>query len=87
MFFSSNSQLRSGTSVCSANPFLHRSREDREMSDKIGVLIRTGSGPGVLHQLTGVIARHEGDIASVEISAQRDGDVSVYFEIAFPNDP
>jgi energy-converting hydrogenase B subunit Q len=57
------------------------------MSDKIGVLIRTGSGPGVLHQLTGVIARHEGDIASVEISAQRDGDVSVYFEIAFPNDP
>jgi len=57
------------------------------MSDKIGVLVRTASGPGILHQLTGVIARHQGDIASVEISAHRDGDVSVYFEIEFPNDP
>jgi energy-converting hydrogenase B subunit Q len=56
------------------------------MSDKIGVLVRTEPGPGVLHQLTGVIARHGGDIASVEISANRDGDAFVYFEIELPED-
>jgi energy-converting hydrogenase B subunit Q len=56
------------------------------MSERIGVLVRTDSGPGVLHQLTGVIAKHQGDISSVEISAHR-GETSVYFEIEFPNDP
>ena len=57
------------------------------MSEKIGVLVRTGSGPGVLHQLTGVIAKHQGDISSVEISGHRDGQNSVYFEIELPEDP
>lgn len=57
------------------------------MSERIGVLVRTGSGPGVLHQLTGVIAKHNGDISSVEISGHRDGQTSVYFEIALPEDP
>jgi energy-converting hydrogenase B subunit Q len=41
----------------------------------------------VLHELTGVIARHKGDISSVEISGHRDGETSVYFEIEVPDDP
>jgi len=57
------------------------------MSERIGVLVRTGSGPGVLHQLTGIIAKHSGDISSVEISGHRDGQTSVYFEIELPEDP
>ena len=57
------------------------------MSERVGVLVRTGSGPGVLHQLTGVIAKHSGDISSVEISGHRDGQTSVYFEIELPEDP
>jgi energy-converting hydrogenase B subunit Q len=57
------------------------------MSERIGVLVQTSPGPGVLHQLTGVIARHGGDISSVEISQLRPGDESVYFEIEMPNDP
>ena len=57
------------------------------MSERIGVLVRTASGPGVLHQLTGVIAKHTGDISSVEISGHRDGQTSVYFEIELPEDP
>jgi energy-converting hydrogenase B subunit Q len=57
------------------------------MSERIGVLVRTGSGPGVLHQLTGVIAKHQGDISSVEISEYREGETSTYFEIDLPDDP
>ncbi|HKC81954.1 MAG TPA: DUF5612 domain-containing protein, partial [Gemmatimonadaceae bacterium] len=57
------------------------------MSERVGVLVRTGSGPGVLHQLTGVIAKHSGDISSVEISGHRDTQTSVYFEIELPEDP
>jgi energy-converting hydrogenase B subunit Q len=41
----------------------------------------------VLHELTGVIARHKGDISSVEISGHRNGETSVYFEIEVPDDP
>jgi energy-converting hydrogenase B subunit Q len=55
------------------------------MSERIGLVVRTASGPGILHQLTGVIARHHGDIASVEISARRVGEASVYFEIELPD--
>ncbi len=56
------------------------------MSERVGVLVRTDSGPGVLHQLTGVIARHRGDISSVEISARREGQVFIYFEFDLPDD-
>ena len=54
------------------------------MSERVGVLARTTSGTGVLHQLTGVIARHDGDIASVEILGTREGETSLYFEIELP---
>jgi energy-converting hydrogenase B subunit Q len=56
------------------------------MSERVGVLVRTDSGPGVLHQLTGVIARHRGDISSLEISARREGQAFIYFEIDVPDD-
>ena len=56
------------------------------MADSHGVLVRAGSGPGVLHELTGVIARHRGDISSVEIFGNRGGEAHVYFEIELPAD-
>ena len=36
-------------------------------NDTIGIVVHAAGGTGVLHQLTGVIARHDGDITSVEI--------------------
>ena len=51
------------------------------MADRIGLMVHADSGPGVLHQLTGVIARARGDIASVEIvNAGSDGS-RTYFEV------
>jgi energy-converting hydrogenase B subunit Q len=47
------------------------------MSEKIGVLVEAHAGPGILHQLTGVIARHGANITSVEIVEER----QTYFEI------
>lgn len=52
-------------------------------TEKIGLVILAEPGPGILHQLTGVIARHNGDIASVEIVESRP-DSRVYFEIELP---
>jgi energy-converting hydrogenase B subunit Q len=53
--------------------------------DTLGILIRARSGPGVLHQLTGVIARHRGDITSVDILERADEASRVYFEVALEN--
>ena len=53
-------------------------------SESVGIVIRTDGGPGVLHQLTGVIARHQGDITSVEILAHEPSESRIYFEIAVP---
>jgi energy-converting hydrogenase B subunit Q len=41
----------------------------------------------VLHQLTGVIARHEGDITSVEILDNRPEEARTYFEVVLPGGP
>jgi energy-converting hydrogenase B subunit Q len=52
------------------------------MTDRtLGLLVRARSGTGVLHQLTGVIARHRGDISSVEIVERSAEESRVYFEI------
>jgi energy-converting hydrogenase B subunit Q len=52
------------------------------MSEKtLGLLVRARSGPGVLHQLSGVIARHRGDIGSVEIVERSPEESRVYFEV------
>ena len=57
------------------------------MTQSVGMLVRTVSGPGILHQLSGVIARRGGDITSVEIARHADGEDQVYFEIDLPDDP
>ena len=58
--------------------------EEPSANGKVGVLVRAEPGPGVLHQLTGVIARHQGDIALVEIIENRPPEARVYFEIELP---
>jgi energy-converting hydrogenase B subunit Q len=42
------------------------------------------SGLGILHNLTGVIARHQGDIVSIAILEQTTSGARVYFEIVVP---
>ena len=57
------------------------------MAQRFGVAVRVNSGPGVLHQLTGVIAALGGDIASVDITREGDGLERTYFEIDLPAEP
>jgi len=53
---------------------------------KTGIEIVADSGRGVLHELTGVIARFGGDIASVEITQELPRS-HVVFELDLPGDP
>ncbi|MGI8743188.1 MAG: DUF5612 domain-containing protein [Bryobacteraceae bacterium] len=57
------------------------------MAEKIGIEIMARSGLGVLHELTGVIASHNGDIASVEIIEELPPRARIYFEIEVPAGP
>jgi hypothetical protein len=50
--------------------------------DQVAILVTAPTGPGVLHQLTGVIARHGGDISSVEILSDWEGLSRTYLEIS-----
>ena len=50
-------------------------------ANKHGLLIEAGSGPGVLHQVTGVMAEHDGDIGSVSILENSPEGSRVYFEV------
>jgi energy-converting hydrogenase B subunit Q len=56
-------------------------------NETIGLVVYAAAGPGVLHQLTGVIAHHRGDIASVEIVDHQPAEDRLYFEIDLPVDP
>jgi energy-converting hydrogenase B subunit Q len=56
------------------------------MGTHTGLLVRAASGPGILHQLTGVIAAHQGDIGSIEIIESSPA-ARVYFEVDVPADP
>lgn len=55
------------------------------MGSQVGIEIIARSGLGVLHQLTGVIARHSGDIKSVEIIEEKPPSARIYFEIEAPD--
>jgi energy-converting hydrogenase B subunit Q len=55
--------------------------------DRIGLVVVARSGPGVLHELTGVIAKHQGDILSVEIIEVKPPESRIYFEIDLPVAP
>ena len=50
----------------------------------MALVATTTTGPGILHQLTGVIARHQGDIASVEILEGGPDASRTYLEIRLP---
>ena len=52
--------------------------------EPIGVLIHTDPGPGIMHQVTGIIAHHQGNITSVDIIDRDAGEERVYFEILLP---
>lgn len=54
------------------------------MPVRIGLIVHADSGPGVLHEITGVIARHKGDIVSVDILESRPPQTRVYFELDLP---
>jgi energy-converting hydrogenase B subunit Q len=55
------------------------------MSDRtLGLHVRARSGPGILHQLSGVMARHHADITSVEIVERTPDESRVYFEVELP---
>jgi energy-converting hydrogenase B subunit Q len=56
-------------------------------SERTGVLIRSDAGPGVLHELTGVIASHNADIALVEILESLPPYSRLYFEVLMTGDP
>jgi energy-converting hydrogenase B subunit Q len=55
------------------------------VNEHIGVQVITDSGPGILHQMTGVIAAHQGNILTVQIVTGVED--RVYFEIELPGDP
>jgi energy-converting hydrogenase B subunit Q len=55
-------------------------------NETIGLVVHATGGSGVLHQLTGVIARHHGDIASVEILDNTPETARTYFEVALAGD-
>jgi len=57
------------------------------MSDQIGLVVVARSGLGVLHELTGVIAKHRGNILSVEIIEEKPPESRIYFEIDLPGEP
>src|SRR5260370_33665575 len=52
--------------------------------ERIGVVVVARSGTGVLHELTGVIAQHSGNIASVEICGGGPPQSGINFEIDLP---
>jgi energy-converting hydrogenase B subunit Q len=56
-------------------------------SERIGIVVNAVGRTGVLHQLTGVIARHEGDITSVEILGNWPEEARTYFEMVLPAAP
>jgi energy-converting hydrogenase B subunit Q len=55
--------------------------------EPIGIVVNATGKTGVLHQLTGVIARHEGDITSVEILDNWPNPARTYFEVVLPEEP
>ncbi|HLH38456.1 MAG TPA: DUF5612 domain-containing protein [Bryobacteraceae bacterium] len=53
---------------------------------KAAIEVHADSSPGVLHELTGVIARHGGNILSVA-SADHGGESRIFFELDLPDGP
>lgn len=54
---------------------------------RIGLMIQCESGPGIMHQLTGVIAQHHGDLSSVAIVDMAPDGARIDFELDLPVEP
>jgi energy-converting hydrogenase B subunit Q len=50
-------------------------------------MVSTAEGVGILHQLTGVIARRGGNITGVEIQEEVAGEARTYFEVEMAENP
>ena len=57
------------------------------MAETFGVMVATAEGVGILHQLTGVIARRGGNIVSVEIQGEVAGEARTFFDIEMIENP
>lgn len=55
------------------------------MSDSLALLCRGADRPGLLHEVTGVIVRHGGNITSVAI-AERDVTAAIHLEVELSDD-
>ncbi len=53
-------------------------------ADKVGLVVVATNVPGVLHQVTGVIAQHQGDIRSITIIEDQQAQARTYFELDLP---
>ena len=53
---------------------------------RLGIEIAAEAGPGILHETTGVIARHQGNILSVSIIEEKADEARTNFEIDLPGD-
>ena len=54
-------------------------------SQLYGLIATVHSGPGIMHQVTGIIARHGANIQSVDILEEGERGARVYFEIELPS--
>jgi energy-converting hydrogenase B subunit Q len=61
--------------------------ETQRNAPVVGVVVVAFNGPGVLHQLTGVIAAHQGDIRSISMIEEQPPDTRIYFELDLPGAP
>jgi len=57
------------------------------MTGRVGIAVRSQSTPGVLHELTGAIAKFAGNIISVEISGADTETARIYLELELTGDP
>jgi energy-converting hydrogenase B subunit Q len=55
--------------------------------ERFGLMVSTAEGVGILHQLTGVIARRGGNITGVEIQEEVAGEARTYFEVEMAENP
>lgn len=58
--------------------------EDSSPFEKVGLVVHCDAGPGVLHQISGVIAKLGGDITSISIMDATGPETRIYFEIDMP---
>ena len=52
--------------------------------EKLGLVVTSDPGPGIMHKMTGVIAGFQGNITSISILGRYTGEERIYFEIEVP---